>query len=51
MTIVIVCGDRDFIDKTVCFDSIIEILGRYESVEVVSGYATGADTFEEEYMD
>ena len=48
---IIVCGGRDFRDKQKCFSVLEEVLGRYKTdeLEIVSGHASGADSFGEEY--
>lgn len=48
---VIVCGGRDFRDKQKCFSTLEKLLGRYkvDELEIVSGHASGADSFGEEY--
>ncbi len=46
---VIVCGGRDFRDKELCFKTLEQVLAEYDSVEIVSGHARGADTYGEEY--
>lgn len=46
---VIVCGGRDFQNRSLCFESLESVLSAYESLEIVSGHAKGVDTFGEEY--
>ena len=48
-TRVIICGGRDFSDKGLCFDSLDLFLAGYETVEIVSGHASGADLLGEAY--
>jgi hypothetical protein len=49
MTRIIVCGGRDFSDRALCFKTLDELLPKYDCPEIVSGHASGADQFGEEY--
>ncbi|MCM1233547.1 MAG: DUF2493 domain-containing protein [Ruminococcus flavefaciens] len=46
---VIVCGGRDFGDETLLTTSLDEILAEYDSFEIVTGGAKGADSIGDKY--
>lgn len=46
---IIVCGGREFNDKTMFEENMDEVMKEYPNAEIVSGHASGADTFGEEY--
>lgn len=48
-TRIIICGGRDFRARELCFGSLDEILTQYQEIEIISGGASGADAFGEEY--
>ncbi len=48
-TRVVVCGGKDFQDRTLCFDTLAKELSCLNDIEIVSGHARGADMLGEEY--
>ena len=48
---VIVCGGRDFKDEELCYASLDKLLNNIGNIEIVSGNASGADTFGEKYAE
>ena len=45
---VIVCGGRDFKDRAKCFETLKALLND-KDIEIVSGHASGADSFGEDF--
>ena len=45
----IVCGGRDFADYSLFETSMDRLLSYYENIRLVSGHASGADSFAERY--
>ena len=48
-TRVVVCGGTDFNDRTLCFETLSELLSEKREIEIISGHARGADALGEEY--
>ncbi len=46
---IIVCGTRDFNDKSLLQKTLDSVLSGMQSVEIISGGCRGADTYGEEY--
>ena len=48
-TRIIVCGNKDFKDREFCLKKLKEMIPKYTNPEIISGHASGADTFGEEF--
>lgn len=49
VTRIIVCGNKDFKNRELCFEKLKELIPKYTNPEIVSGHARGTDTFGEEF--
>lgn len=48
---IIVCGGKDFNDAKLLQDTLDEIVADFNSLEIISGHAKGADTLAEQYAE
>ena len=48
---IIICGGRDFKDKTLFNSTLTNLLAEYPNCTIVSGHASGADTFAEQFAE
>lgn len=48
-TRLIICGGRDFSDYDLFTEKLNRLMAYYENILIISGHASGADTFAEQY--